>query len=87
MTVRVLLLGVHPQHLDFCGEHRAPFRRKGSLASGLAFWNLLSLAICSSISEQLSEFTSWFMMILGFIYLEKYLLTILGAAACYILLP
>lgn len=43
--------------------------------------------ICSSISEQLSEFTSWFTMILGFIYLEKYLLTILGAAACYILLP
>lgn len=43
--------------------------------------------ICSPISEQLSEFTSWFMMILGFIYLEKYLLTILGAAACYILLP
>lgn len=43
--------------------------------------------ICSSISEQLSEFTAWFMMILGFIYLEKYLLTILGAAACYILLP
>ena len=27
------------------------------------------------------------MTILGFIYLEKYLLTILGAAACYILLP
>ena len=24
------------------------------------------------ISEQLSEFTSWFMMILGFIFLEKY---------------
>ena len=43
--------------------------------------------ICSSISEQLSEFTSWFMMILGFIYLEKYLLTIFGAAACYFLLP
>lgn len=43
--------------------------------------------ICSSIAEQLSEITSWFMIILGFIYLEKYLLTILGAAACYILLP
>ena len=42
---------------------------------------------CSSISEQLSEITSWFMMILGFIYLEKYLLTILGAAACYFLIP
>lgn len=42
---------------------------------------------CSSISEQLSEFTTWFMAILGFIYLEKYLLTIIGAAACYILIP
>lgn len=42
---------------------------------------------CSSISEQLSEITSWFMAILGFIYLEKYLLTILGAAACYLLIP
>ena len=27
------------------------------------------------------------MMILGFVYLEKYLLTILGAAACYLLFP
>ena len=43
--------------------------------------------ICSSISEQLSEFTSWFLIILGFIFLEKYLLTILGAASCYILIP
>lgn len=43
--------------------------------------------LCSSISEQLSECTSWFMMILGFIYLEKYLLTILGGAGCYLLLP
>ena len=42
---------------------------------------------CTPISEQLSELTSWFMMILGFIYLEKYLLTILGAAACYLLFP
>lgn len=43
--------------------------------------------MCSSIAEQLSEISSWFMMILGFLYLEKYLLTILGAAACYILIP
>ena len=42
---------------------------------------------CSSIAEQLSEITSWFMVILGFVFLEKYLLTILGAAACYILFP
>lgn len=43
--------------------------------------------ICSSISEQISEFTVWFTLILGFIYLEKYLLTIFGAAACYLLIP
>lgn len=42
---------------------------------------------CTPISEQLSEITSWFVVILGFIYLEKYLLTILGAAACYLLIP
>lgn len=42
---------------------------------------------CTPIADQLSEITSWFMVILGFIYLEKYLLTILGAAACYLLLP
>ena len=42
---------------------------------------------CSPIADQLSEITSWFMVILGFIYLEKYLLTILGAATCYLLFP
>lgn len=41
----------------------------------------------SPISEELSEFTTWFMVILAVIYLEKYLLTIFGAAACYILFP
>ena len=43
--------------------------------------------MCSPIADELSEITSWFMVILGFIYLEKYLLTILGTAACYILFP
>ena len=43
--------------------------------------------IGSSIAAELSDCTSWFMMILGFLYLEKYLLTILGAAACYLLFP
>ena len=41
----------------------------------------------SAISEELSEFTTWFMVILAVIFLEKYLLTIFGAAACYILFP
>ena len=41
----------------------------------------------SAISEELSEFTTWFMVTLAVIFLEKYLLTIFGAAACYILFP
>lgn len=43
--------------------------------------------VCSPIADELSELTSWFMIILAVIYLEKYLLTILGAIACYILVP
>jgi len=43
--------------------------------------------ICSPLAERLSEFTTWFLMILSIIYLEKYLLTIFGAAACYFLIP
>lgn len=43
--------------------------------------------ICSPLSQEISEFTTWFLLILSLIYLEKYLLTILGAAACYFLIP
>lgn len=43
--------------------------------------------ICSPLAAEISELTSWFTVILAVIYLEKYLLTILGAAACYILFP
>lgn len=43
--------------------------------------------ICSPIAQEISEFTTYFLMILSVIYLEKYLLTILAAAACYFLIP
>ena len=43
--------------------------------------------ICSPLAQEISEFTTWFLLILSVIYLEKYLLTIFGSAACYILLP
>ena len=43
--------------------------------------------VCSPLAQEISEFTTYFMLILSVIYLEKYLLTILGAAACYILIP
>lgn len=42
---------------------------------------------CSPLAQEISEFTTWFLMILSVIYLEKYLLTILAAAACYLLIP
>lgn len=43
--------------------------------------------ICSPLAQEISEFTTWFLVILSVITLEKYLLTILGAAACYLLIP
>ena len=42
--------------------------------------------VCSPLAQEISEFTTWFLMILSVIYLEKYLLTIFGAAACFLLL-
>ena len=43
--------------------------------------------ICTPLAEEISELTTWFTAILAVVYLEKYLLTILGAVACYILFP
>lgn len=43
--------------------------------------------VCSPLAQEISEFTTYFMLILSVVYLEKYLLTILGAAACYLLIP
>jgi len=43
--------------------------------------------ICSPLAQEISEFTTWFLLILSVIYLEKYLLTIFGAVACYLLIP
>lgn len=43
--------------------------------------------ICSPLAQEISEFTTWFLLILSVIYLEKYLLTIFGAVACFGLLP
>ena len=43
--------------------------------------------VCTPLAEEISELTTWFTIILAVVYLEKYLLTVLGAAACYILIP
>ena len=42
---------------------------------------------CSPMAQEISEFSTYFLLILSVVYLEKYLLTILGAVACYILIP
>ena len=56
-------------------------------AAASAAVSALPSDICSPLAEQLSEFTTWFLLILSVVYLEKYLLTILGAASCYLLIP
>ncbi len=43
--------------------------------------------MCTPLAEEISELSTWFLVILAVIYLEKYLLTIFGTAACYILIP
>lgn len=43
--------------------------------------------ICTPLAEEISELSSWFLAILAVVYLEKYLLTIIGFVACYILIP
>lgn len=60
-----------------------------SAASAVASASISALPddICSSIADEIDDFTTWFLLILSIIYMEKYLLTILGAAACYILIP
>ena len=56
-------------------------------AAASAAVSALPSDICSPLAEQLSEFTTWFLLILSVVFLEKYLLTIFGFAACYILIP
>lgn len=56
-------------------------------AAASAAISALPSDVCTPLANQLSEFTTWFLLILSVVYLEKYLLTILGAAACYLLLP
>lgn len=43
--------------------------------------------ICTPLAEEISELSSWFLAILAVVYLEKYLLTIIGFVTCYILIP
>lgn len=56
-------------------------------AAASAAISALPSDICSSLSSELSDFSSYFLIILSVIYLEKYMLTILGAVACYVLIP
>ena len=56
-------------------------------AAASAAVSALPSDVCSPLAEQLSEFTTWFLLILSVVFLEKYLLTIFGFSACYILIP
>jgi len=56
-------------------------------AAASAAISVLPDDICSPLAQEISEFSTYFLLILSVIYLEKYLLTILGAVACYIFIP
>lgn len=56
-------------------------------AAASAAISVLPSDICSSLADQLAEFTTYFLLILSVIFLEKYLLTIFGFASCYFLIP
>lgn len=56
-------------------------------AAASAAISALPTDLCTPLAEQLSEFTTWFLLILSVVFLEKYLLTIFGFAASYILIP
>ena len=74
--------------IEVLDKNRATvLRLSAASAAASAAVSALPKDIGSSISSELSDFTLWFTIILGFTYLEKYLLTVLGGAACYILFP
>lgn len=74
--------------IDVLDENRATvLGLSAASAAASAAVSALPDDICSPLAQEISEFTTWFLLILSVIYLEKYLLTILGAVACYFLLP
>ena len=56
-------------------------------AAASAAISALPSDLCTPLAEQLSEFSTWFLLILSVVFLEKYLLTIFGFTACYLLIP
>ena len=56
-------------------------------AAASAAISALPSDLCTPLAEQLSEFSTWFLLILSVVFLEKYRLTIFGFTACYLLIP
>ena len=56
-------------------------------AAASAAISALPSDLCTPLAEQLSEFSTCFLLILSVVFLEKYLLTIFGFTACYLLIP
>ena len=74
--------------IDVLDENRATvLGLSAASAAASAAVSALPDDICSPLAQEISEFTTWFLLILSVIYLEKYLLTIFGAIACYVLIP
>ena len=74
--------------IDVLDENRATvLGLAAASAAASAAVSALPDDICSPLAQEISEFSTYFLLILSVIYLEKYLLTIFGAAACYMLVP
>lgn len=56
-------------------------------AAASAALSALPNDICTPLAEELSQFSTYFILILSVVYLGKFLLTVMGSAACYLLIP
>ena len=74
--------------IEVLDDNRATvLRLTAASATASALISALPDDVCSPLAQEISDLTTYFMLILSVLYLEKYLLTILGTAACYILIP
>ena len=59
----------------------------GSSTAASAAISILPGDICTPIAQELAQISSYFVIVLCALYLEKFLLTVIGFLSCYIIIP
>ena len=59
----------------------------GSSTAASAAISILPGDICTPIAQDLAQISSYFVIVLCALYLEKFLLTVIGFLSCYIIIP